>query len=101
MTSMNISLPESMKTFVEEQVAAGCYGTTSEYLRALIREDQKTKARARLAALLQEGIDSGPATTVDWDGLRRRVHEQLGKRGSEQGDGGSRSTLRPCSQGLL
>ena len=80
MTSMNISLPESMKAFIEEQVAAGGYGTTSEYLRALIREDQKAKARSRLAALLQEGIDSGPATPMtaeDWEGLRRRVHEQL------------------------
>jgi antitoxin ParD1/3/4 len=81
MTSMNISLPESMKAFIEEQVAAGGYGTTSEYLRALIREDQKAKARARLAALIQEGIDSGPATPMtaeDWEEKRRRVHERDG-----------------------
>jgi len=82
MTSMNISLPESMKTFVEEQVAAGGYGTTSEYLRALIREDQKAKARAQLTALIQEGIDSGPATPMtaeDWARMRRRLEERLEK----------------------
>lgn len=81
MTSMNISLPESMKTFVEEQVVAGGYGTTSEYLRALIREDQKTKARARLATLLQEGIDSGPATPMtaeDWEEMRREFDKRHG-----------------------
>ena len=48
MTSINISLPESMKAYIEEQVASGGYGTVSEYFRELIRQDQKRKAKERI-----------------------------------------------------
>ncbi len=49
MTTMNISLPDSLKAFVEEQVAKRNHSTTSEYVRELIRRDQD---RTRLRALL-------------------------------------------------
>jgi antitoxin ParD1/3/4 len=58
MTTMNISLPDSLKDFVDSQVKGG-YGTTSEYLRELIRRDQD---RVRLRGLLLAGAAS-PATT--------------------------------------
>ena len=45
MTNMNVSLPESLKAYVEEQVSYGGYGTVSEYLRELIREDKKRKSQ--------------------------------------------------------
>jgi antitoxin ParD1/3/4 len=41
MSTLNISLPEAMKAFVEAQVKAGLYGSASDYIRALVREDQQ------------------------------------------------------------
>ena len=81
MTNMNISLPETLKTYVEEQVAYGGYGTVSEYLRELIREDKKRKAQGRLESFLLEGLDSGdpvPVTPEFWQDLWGRVdaHKQ-------------------------
>lgn len=61
MGTMNISLPDSLKEFVEEQVAARGYSTSSEYVRELIRREQD---RAELRSLLLEGATSSP-TTVD------------------------------------
>ena len=58
-TSMNISLPDAMKAFVDEQVQSGGYGTASEYIRELVRRDQKERAEARLETLLLEGLESG------------------------------------------
>jgi antitoxin ParD1/3/4 len=86
MTTMNVSLPEAMKEFVEEQVAKGGYETASEYVRALIRETQIRAAKEDLDAKLLEGLESGPATPMskaDWDELKRRVweREQNGQNG--------------------
>jgi antitoxin ParD1/3/4 len=50
MTSLNISLPEALKAYVEGQVASGDWGTPSEYVRELIRQDKER----RLANLEQE-----------------------------------------------
>ena len=55
MATMNISLPDSMKAFVDEQVSGRGYGTSSEYVRDLIRREQD---RAQLRALLLEGANS-------------------------------------------
>jgi antitoxin ParD1/3/4 len=75
MTTMNISLPETLKAFVDEQVAGRGYGTSSEYLRELIRHDQD---RQQLRGLLLEGAASGPAVSADtayFDGLREGVRK--------------------------
>ncbi len=58
-TTMNISLPETMKAFVEEQVDSGVYGSASEYVRELVRRDQKERAQTRLETLLLAGLESG------------------------------------------
>ncbi len=58
MTTLNFSLPEELKSWVESQVVAGGYGNTSEYIRELIRLDRKRKAEERLEALLLQGIES-------------------------------------------
>lgn len=88
MKSMNISLPDSMRTYVEEQVASGGYSTVSEYFRELVRQDQKSKAQERLETLLLEGINSGTATEItaqDWEDIRQAVRKRIGKRqGSTQ-----------------
>jgi antitoxin ParD1/3/4 len=76
MTNMNVSLPETLKDYVEEQVISGGYGTSSEYLRELIREDKKRKAQERLETLLLEGLESGeaiPVTPEFWKELWARV----------------------------
>ena len=57
---MNISLPEALKSFVDDQVSARGYSTSSEYVRELIRKDQD---RQRLRGLLLEGAESPQAET--------------------------------------
>ena len=75
MSTMNISLPEAMKTFVDEQVSERGYSTSSEYVRELIRRDQD---RMQLRGLLLAGASSSPAAPGDaayFDGLRDRVRK--------------------------
>lgn len=72
-STMNISLPQALKTFVDEQVDQRGYGTSSEYIRELIRKDQD---RLQLRNLLLEGASSplGPEVTTDYfEALRARV----------------------------
>ena len=86
MTTMNISLPEPLKEFIEEQVSAGGYGTVSEYLRELIRANQKQRAQEKLEQLLLEGINSGPATPMtkqDWIDIRAEVHKRIAGRANK------------------
>lgn len=74
MQTMNISLPDTMKHFIDAQVAEGGYSSASEYVRALVRDEQKRQAKARLKALLLEALDSGDPTVMtkeDWDAIRR------------------------------
>jgi antitoxin ParD1/3/4 len=56
MPSMNISLPESLKEFVDGQIAAGRYSSANEYVREFIRADEKRKAEERLETLLLGGL---------------------------------------------
>ncbi len=80
MKSINISLPDGMRAYVEERVADGGYSTISEYFRELIRLDQKRKANEHLETLLLEGLNSGSATSLteqDWDGIRQAVRAKV------------------------
>lgn len=73
-TSLHISLPTTLKQWVTEQVEAGGYGTESEYIRELLRNEQKRKLRAQIDANLLEALESGqaePLTAKDWDDIRR------------------------------
>ena len=77
MSTMNVSLPEALKDFVEDQVSARGYSTSSEYVRELIRKDQD---RQRLRGQLLEGAASPQAGTADadyFDQLRARVREAV------------------------
>lgn len=79
MSTMNISLPDSLKTFVDEQVAQRGYGTSSEYVRELIRKDQD---RLQLRGLLLAGAASTPMAPADagyFAGLRARVSQRAGR----------------------
>jgi antitoxin ParD1/3/4 len=79
MGSMKVSLPDSLKSFVDEQVARRGYATGSEYVRELIRIDQD---RQRLRGLLLEGAESPATVAADdayFNGLRDRVRQTKSK----------------------
>jgi antitoxin ParD1/3/4 len=72
MQSMNISLPERLKEFVDGQIASGRYSSASEYVRELIRDDEKRNAEERLEALLLEGLsgEQSKLTRKDFADIR-------------------------------
>ncbi len=79
MSTMNISLPESLKSFVDKQVATRGYGTSSEYVRELIRKDQD---RTHLRDLLLEGAASEPSGAAGeeyFEGLRDSIRQRANK----------------------
>ncbi len=79
MSTMNISLPEVLKEFVDQQVSTAGYGTSSEYVRELIRRDQE---RTQLRNLLLEGAQSKPVGLADADyfsSLRSGIKKRLTK----------------------
>lgn len=80
MQSMNISLPDPMKQFVERQIVQGRYSSASEYVRELIRADEKYKAETQLEALLLEGLNSAESemTPEDWQAIRSAAKARLG-----------------------
>lgn len=75
MQSMNISLPDPLKQFVDGQIASGRYSSVSEYVRELIREDERRKASDALEALLLEGLQSkeSPLSPDDWKAIRKEA----------------------------
>ncbi len=80
MQTMNISLPDQLKDFVDGQLGSGRYSSVSEYIRELIREDEKRKAQDRLEALLLEGVQSGEdmeMTRQFWSEIRAEALRQL------------------------
>jgi antitoxin ParD1/3/4 len=79
MSTMNISLPDSLKAFVDEQVSQRGYGSSSEYVRELIRKDHD---RLLLRGLLLKGAASAPSTPVDaaYFGALRDVVRQRARR---------------------
>ena len=77
---MSFALPEALRDYVQERVASGQYGNTSEYLRELIRKDQEDQARKRLRALIEEGLNSGPARALTPDRVARLKKQALGPR---------------------
>jgi antitoxin ParD1/3/4 len=62
MSTMNISLPDTLKAFVDQQIDARGFGTSSEYVRELIRKDQD---RQTLRGMLLAGAQSGPYGEAD------------------------------------
>jgi antitoxin ParD1/3/4 len=70
MSSLNISLPEALKKYIEVQVASGDWGTPSEYVRELIRQDKER----RLSDLEQELVAAarGPKIELPVAEIRRK-----------------------------
>ncbi len=79
MKTMNISLPDTLKQYVDQQVTTAGYGTSSEYVRELIRRDQD---RTQLRNLLLQGAQSAPSGLADakyFSGLRSGINKHLNK----------------------
>ncbi len=87
MQTMNISLPDQLKEFVDDQVGSGRYASVSEYVRDLIRDDEKRKAQEKLEGMLMEGIQSGASTEMtrqDWADIRQEALKQVEARKSRK-----------------
>jgi antitoxin ParD1/3/4 len=79
MQTMNISLPDPMKQYVEEQVTVGDYSSASEYMRELVRADQKRNAKEQLERTLLESLLEGEAqeaTPEFWSTLRAELSKR-------------------------
>lgn len=76
-TTMNISLPDSMRVFVEETLTDDGYGSASEYVRDLIRADQKRRNEKRLETLLLERLKSGDDETFTMDKVRAELRRRI------------------------
>lgn len=77
MATMNVSLPDAMKAWVERQAEGGRYGNVSDYIRDLIRKDQeRTEAIAVLQAAITEGVGSGEPEPFDAAAFKLRMRRQ-------------------------
>jgi antitoxin ParD1/3/4 len=83
METMNIALPENLKIFVQHQVEYGGYSSVSEYMRELIRADQRRQALAALETEILKGLASGastPMTADDWQAIRSELRRRYADR---------------------
>jgi antitoxin ParD1/3/4 len=79
MATMNVSLPDPMKKWVESQTATGRYANASDYVRDLIRKDQERAAKiASMQKLIDEGLASGEARDFSVNGFLGAMREKHG-----------------------
>ncbi len=77
MATMNVSLPQPMKAWVERQAEGGLYGNASDYIRDLIRKDQQRKeAIVAVQAAITEGVESGAPQPFDPETFKLRMRER-------------------------
>ena len=84
MTTLTISLPDSLKEFIDREVQTKGYGNVSEYVRGLLRDAQTREADARLESLLLEGLTTGedmPLSADFWSELRQDATKILARHG--------------------
>ncbi len=80
MTTMNISLPDSLKVFIDRRLAEEGFNTISDYFQELVRQDQARKEQKQLEAVLlerQQGDDWEELTPTDWNLLRQELQDRL------------------------
>ncbi len=84
MATINISLPDALRSYIEQRVAQAGYSTASEYFRELVRRDQQVQADARLETLLLEGLEKpGQAfSKADIAEVKRVVRTRLADKGA-------------------
>tara|TARA_R110002073_G_scaffold112716_7_gene249587 strand:+ start:310 stop:591 length:282 start_codon:yes stop_codon:yes gene_type:complete len=79
MATMNISLPDPMRDWVESQTQSGQYANNSDYVRDLIRRDQQRADKLRaLQEAITEGITSGPAKQIDIEDIKKEARKRAG-----------------------
>ena len=79
-TTLNVSLPEPLKDYVQERVSEGIYSNPSDFVRSLIRDDMRQSAQRQLETLLLAGINSGdpvPMDAAEWESIRQEVRERI------------------------
>lgn len=77
MATMNISLPDPMRDWVQAQIEIGKYSSSSDYIRDLIRKDQEQRDRlAVLQAAITQGLESGVLETFDMDEIQSELNRQ-------------------------
>ncbi|MFZ6003702.1 MAG: type II toxin-antitoxin system ParD family antitoxin [Actinomycetota bacterium] len=79
--TMSFALPEELRGYVDERVQSGEYGNTSEYLRDLIRRDQREQAAMRLRSLIADGLASGEGQPLDARSVEELRQRALGSPG--------------------
>jgi len=80
MATMNVSLPDPMKAWVEERLKDGSFGNTSDYVRHLIRRDQeRARAIATLQQALDAGVESGAPEPFDFKAFKARMRAAHGR----------------------
>lgn len=83
MTSLNVSLPQTLKDFVEKQAEQNGYSTPSEYVRQLVREDQRRRAEDTLERFLLEGLESAERIEITpgfWEKKRKQLLDRHSRR---------------------
>lgn len=79
MATMNISVPDPMKDWVQTQIDEGRYASSSDYVRDLIRKDQEEKDKlAALQAAITLGIESGEAGELDMEAIKKKARQLAG-----------------------
>ena len=78
-TTMNISLPDTMRSFVEERLETDGFGSASEYVRDLIRADQKRQEELKLEKLLLKRLSS-KGKSLDLDDVRNELAKRRGSK---------------------
>lgn len=79
MATMNISLPDSMRDWVEAQIKAGQYANNSDYLRDLIRKDQRNTEKLKsLQEAITQGFASGEPVKLDMQAIKQNAKKQAG-----------------------
>lgn len=78
MATMNVSLPDAMRSWIQDQLETGQYASSSDYIRDLIRRDQQRQERVRaLQAAITEGLESGVGQEFDLQAFKKRMLESL------------------------
>jgi len=86
-TTLNISLPEDMREWVDQQVKGGGYATVSEFFRELVREERRRQVRAEVETKLLQAVNSGESTPITlefFDELRKKARERVARKGPAQ-----------------
>ena len=74
MATMNISLPEQMRSWVQAQIEAGKYSSSSDYIRDLIRQDQERRDKVQaIQKAITEGIESGEPEDFDFKAFKKAM----------------------------